>query len=108
MARSIDSFGTRSTFTVGDKTFTFYSLPKLATAVGKDLSKLPFSLRILLENLLRNEDGNAVVKADIEALAGWNPKTLLDTEIAFTRRASCSRTSPESPRWSTSRPCATP
>ena len=83
MARSIDSFGTRSTFTVNDKTFTFYSLPKLATALGKDLTKLPFSLRILLENLLRNEDGNAVVKADVEALASWSPKALLDTEIAF-------------------------
>ncbi|MDQ2646400.1 MAG: aconitate hydratase AcnA [Myxococcota bacterium] len=83
MTRSLDSFGTRTSLQVNDKTLTFYSLPALAQALGKDLTKLPFSLRILLENLLRNEDGNAVSKADIEALAGWTPKAALDTEIAF-------------------------
>jgi aconitate hydratase len=83
VTRSLDSFGTRTSLQVNDRTLTFYSLPALAKALGKDLTKLPFSLRILLENLLRNEDGNAVTKADIEALAGWTPKSALDTEIAF-------------------------
>jgi len=83
VALSLDSFGTRTSLQVNDRTLTFYSLPALAKALGKDLTKLPFSLRILLENLLRNEDGNAVTKADVEALAGWTPKAALDTEIAF-------------------------
>jgi aconitate hydratase len=81
--RSRDSFQTRSTLDVGAQKFTYFSLPKLATALGKDVARLPFSLRILLENLLRCEDGVAVVKKDIEALVAWNPKALPDTEIAF-------------------------
>jgi aconitate hydratase len=81
--RSLDSFATRSELSVGGNKFTYFSLPKLGAALGRDLSRLPFSLRILLENLLRNEDGNAVVKKDIEALANWQPKAEPDTEIAF-------------------------
>ncbi|HEX6274806.1 MAG TPA: aconitate hydratase AcnA, partial [Polyangiaceae bacterium] len=81
--RSLDSFATRSELSVGGNKFSYFSLPKLAAALGRDLSKLPFSLRILLENLLRNEDGKAVVKKDIEALANWQPKAEPDTEIAF-------------------------
>ncbi|HEX6765762.1 MAG TPA: aconitate hydratase AcnA, partial [Polyangiaceae bacterium] len=81
--RSLDSFATRSELTVAGKKFSYYSLPKLGKALGRDLSTLPFSLRILLENLLRNEDGKAVSKKDIEALANWQPKAEPDTEIAF-------------------------
>src|SRR5262245_24844191 len=81
--RSRDSFGTRSTLSVAGKTLTYFSLPKLGKALGKDVAKLPFSLRILLENLLRCEDGKAVEKKDVEALANWNPKAEPDTEIAF-------------------------
>ncbi|HWA77621.1 MAG TPA: aconitate hydratase AcnA [Polyangiaceae bacterium] len=81
--RSRDSFQTRSTLDVGGKKFSYFSLPKLATALGKDVARLPFSLRILLENLLRCEDGVAVVKKDIEALVAWDPKAIPDTEIAF-------------------------
>jgi aconitate hydratase A / 2-methylisocitrate dehydratase len=81
--RSLDSFGTRSELDVNGKKFTYFSLPKYAAASGKDVAKLPFSLRILLENLLRCEDGKAVVKKDIEALANWDPKKTPDTEIAF-------------------------
>src|SRR6187399_600931 len=79
----LDSFKTQSELTAVGKTFRYFSLPKLAAAAGKDLAKLPFSLRILLENLLRNEDGKAVVKRDIEAVASWDPKAEPDTEIAF-------------------------
>src|SRR6478752_4150602 len=81
--RSLDSFGTRSELNVNGKKFTYFSLPKFAAASGKDAARLPYSLRILLENLLRCEDGKAVVKKDIEALAGWDPKATPDTEIAF-------------------------
>ncbi|HET9959132.1 MAG TPA: aconitate hydratase AcnA [Polyangiaceae bacterium] len=81
--RSRDSYKTRSTLDVAGKSFTFFSLPKLGEALGLDVSKLPFSLRILLENLLRCEDGKAVEKKDVEALAKWDPKATPDTEIAF-------------------------
>jgi aconitate hydratase len=81
--RALDSFKTRTDLSVGAKTYRYFSLPKLAAALGKDVGKLPFSLRILLENLLRNEDGKAVSKADIEAVASWDPKAEPDKEIAF-------------------------
>jgi aconitate hydratase len=81
--RSLDSFGTRSELSVAGKKIAYFSLAKLASALGRDLARLPFSLRILLENLLRNEDGKAVTKKDIEALANWRPKAEPDTEIAF-------------------------
>ncbi|HYO98428.1 MAG TPA: aconitate hydratase AcnA [Polyangiaceae bacterium] len=81
--RSRDSFNTRSTLEAAGKTYTYFSLPKLGLALGKDLARLPFCQRILLENLLRCEDGKAVEKKDIEALAAWNPKAVPDTEIAF-------------------------
>jgi aconitate hydratase len=81
--RALDSFKTRTDLSAGGKSYQYFSLPKLAAALGKDLTKLPFSLRILLENLLRNEDGKAVVKSDIEAVASWDPKAEPDQEIAF-------------------------
>jgi aconitate hydratase len=80
---ALDSFKTQTELTVAGKSFRYFSLPKLAAAAGKDLAKLPFSLRILLENLLRNEDGKAVVKRDVEAVASWDPRAEPDTEIAF-------------------------
>jgi aconitate hydratase len=80
---ALDSFKTRSELQVAGKSFSYFSLPKLAAAAGKDLAKLPFALRILLENLLRNEDGKAVVKKDVEAVASWDPKAEPDAEIAF-------------------------
>ena len=81
--RSRDSFQTRSELSVGERTFTYYSLPKFAERTGKDISKLPYSLRILLENLLRCEDGVAVGTKDVEALASWDAKKEPNTEIAF-------------------------
>ncbi len=81
--RSRDSFSTRATLDVDGKHYTYFSLPKLSATLGKDLSRLPFSLRILLENLLRCEDGKAVEKKDIEALVAWDPAAQPDTEIAF-------------------------
>ncbi len=81
--RSADSFSTRSTLIVGDVKLTYFSLPKFAESVGIDLARLPYCLRILLENLLRNEDGKAVKSSDIEALAAWDPAAPPGTEIAF-------------------------
>ncbi len=81
--RCLDSFSTRSTLTIGGKTFTYFSLEKLAKSAGVDVGRLPFSLRILLENLLRCEDGKAVTKADVLGLVKWDAKAEPDKEIAF-------------------------
>ena len=77
-----DSFATRDTLTVNGKTYAFYSLPRLASRFPID--HLPFSLKILLENLLRHEDGGQTVGTDhIQALAQWDPKAEPAVEIAF-------------------------
>jgi aconitate hydratase len=81
--RSRDSFQTRSELSVGSNKYTYFSLPKFAAQSGKDVQKLPYSLRILLENLLRCEDGVAVSAKDVEALSNWDARREPDTEIAF-------------------------
>ena len=78
-----DSFQTKSTLTVGGRTYAFFSLQKLEKASSISLKRLPISLKILLENLLRQEDGRAVRREDIEALVHWNAKATPDKEIAF-------------------------
>src|SRR6266851_3077705 len=80
---SSNSFGARATFKVGGKEYEIYRLDALDKA-GVSTKHLPFSLRILLENLLRTEDGRNVKAEDIRALAGWNGKTKSEKEIAFT------------------------
>lgn len=80
----MNSFGTLSTLEVKGKTYNYHSLPALAKKSGIDLSKIPYSMRILLENLLRYEDGEVVKKADIEAILKKNPKEESDYEIQFT------------------------
>jgi aconitate hydratase len=62
---------------------SYFSLPAFAKATGIDVQRLPYALRILLENLLRNEDGKAVSKDDILGLANWDPSRTPDKEIAF-------------------------
>ena len=76
-----DSFATREHLTVNGQTYTIFSLEKLGQRF--DISKLPYSMKILLENLLRCEDGVSVTKASIEAVAQWDAKQEADTEIAF-------------------------
>src|SRR5690606_24120190 len=77
-----DSFATRARLDVNGKSYTYASLPKLGEKF--DIARLPYSMKILLENLLRHEDGGATVdKAHIEAVAKWDPKAEPDTEIAF-------------------------
>jgi len=81
--KQLDSFGTRSSLKVGNDTFEIYRLDLLEKAGFKDVARLPVSLKVLLENLLRNEDGCLVTKGDIEALASWNPTGRQEKEIAF-------------------------
>src|SRR3989337_2694675 len=80
---SIDTYETESTLVVDKRSYVYYSLKKLENALGISLSGLPISLKILLENLLRHEDGIAVRPADIEALIRWNPAALPDKETSF-------------------------
>jgi aconitate hydratase len=80
---SVNSFNSRSTLTVGKKEYEIYRLDALDKQ-GISTAHLPFSLRILLENLLRTEDGRNVKKEEIRALASWNKNTKPDKEIAFT------------------------
>jgi aconitate hydratase len=77
-----DSFSTKTSLTAGGKTVAMYRLAALKGAEAK-VARLPISLRILLENLLRKEDGRVVKKSDIEALLDWNPKAEPDREISF-------------------------
>jgi aconitate hydratase len=78
----MDSFGTRRTLTVGDKTYEIASLGRLADQ-GFNMARLPYSLKILLENLLRTEDGMVVTSDEIKHLASWNPHAANEREIAF-------------------------
>ncbi|HKS90956.1 MAG TPA: aconitase family protein, partial [Tepidiformaceae bacterium] len=79
-----DSFGSSGTLTVGGKTYTISRLAALRAAGVGHVERLPISLKILLENLLRLEDGRAVTTAEIEAVANWEPNSGNDREIAFT------------------------
>jgi aconitate hydratase len=77
-----NSFGTRSTLSVGGKAYTIHKLSVIEQEFPQ-AKRLPFSLKVLLENLLRNENGLSVRKADIEALAMWEPTAEPTTEIAY-------------------------
>ncbi|MFN0148198.1 MAG: aconitate hydratase AcnA [Dehalococcoidia bacterium] len=79
-----DSFTSRTTLTLGGDSYGYYRLGALADAGLANVTRLPFSLKILLENLLRYEDGRAVTREDIEGLANWKPNSGEDREIAFT------------------------
>jgi aconitate hydratase len=80
---SLDSYQTRSRLTLNRKDYEMFSIPALAAAGFKEVDRLPFSLKILLENLLRFEDGGTVSKNHIAALASWNAKAASQEEIAF-------------------------
>ncbi len=77
-----NSFDAKSTLSVGDRSYDIFRLDALQSKY--DVARLPFSLKILLENLLRNEDGESIRAQDIEALATWNAKEEPSQEIAFT------------------------
>jgi aconitate hydratase len=78
----MNTFGSRSTLRVGDRQFDFFRISSLDQH-GFKTARLPFSLRILLENLLRREDGETVTQEMIRAVAGWTSKTTSEQEISF-------------------------
>ena len=80
---NIDSFKSKATIAVGDRKVQIYRLDALTKAGVGDVATLPYSLRILLENLLRHEDGTTVTRNDIEALVRWNPKATPSQEVAY-------------------------
>ena len=80
---SQDSFGAKGTLEVGDHSYQIYRLSAVS-GDGLDVESLPFSLKVLLENLLRTEDGADITADDIRALAGWDAEAQPDKEIQFT------------------------
>lgn len=80
---SLDSFKCRRSLKVGKKTYDYYSLPIAEKNGLEGISRLPFSMKVLLENLIRFEDGRTVSKRDIQAIADWAKKRRSDREIAF-------------------------
>ncbi len=84
MMAALNSFGTRARLSAGGSTFDIFSLAALERAGHTGISRLPFSLKILLENLLRCEDGRFVHPEAVTALAGWDVKSCAQQEIAFT------------------------
>ena len=72
----------KDTLQAKDKTYHYYSLPLAAKSLG-DITRLPKSLKVLLENLLRWQDGKSVTEEDIHALAGWLKNAHADREIAY-------------------------
>ena len=78
----MDTFGSRSTLRVGSREFEIYKLSAVEQH-GCSIRHLPYSLRILLENLLRREDGKTVKADDVRALTAWNSNSVASQEIAF-------------------------
>ena len=83
MNQHANSFNAIDTLSVGDRSYKYFRLDAVEKAGLTKLSRLPYSLKILLENLLRFEDGRSVTKTDVEALARWSPKAAPEKEIAF-------------------------
>src|SRR3954470_9302165 len=79
---SDNSYDARAELDVGGKTYTYYALESLQSKF--DVARLPFSLKVLLENVLRNEDGDAVRTEDVETIAKWDHRAEPSEEIAFT------------------------
>ena len=80
---SLDSFRCCKTLQVGSKSYAYFSLPTAERNGLKGIARLPFSMKVLLENLLRNEDGRTVTKDDIKAVAEWLKTKTSEREIAF-------------------------
>ena len=84
MSQSLDSFNCRKTLKVGEDFYVYFSLKEAEKHGLAGVSDLPFSMKVVLENLLRNEDGRTVKKADIEAAAAWaKNRGKKEHEIAF-------------------------
>ncbi len=83
MSASLDSFNCRRTLKVGGRSYDYYSLKAAARGGLGDISRLPYSLKVLLENLLRHEDGRSVKARDIQAFAKWLRRRKSSHEIAY-------------------------
>ncbi len=83
MSGALNSFGSLATLVVGGRKYRYHSLKAFAETARADITRLPYSLKILLENLLRREDGVTVRKEDIDVLARWDPAAVPDREIQF-------------------------
>src|SRR6476619_4750726 len=104
---TVNSFGTRTALAFGGRTVQTYSLPALERAGFSGVARLPYSMKILLENLLRHEDGRFVKAADVEALARWDLSSTVQKEISFAPARVLLQDFTGVRRWSISRPCAT-
>ncbi len=104
---SQNSFGAAGELRIGGRAYQIYRLSALEKA-GFNLSRVPYSIKILLENLLRFEDNLTVKRADIEYVAKWDTSAPRHARSTSAPPASCFRISPACPAWSTSPPCATP
>ncbi len=80
---NVDSFGAKGTLDVGDRSYQIYRLSAVSDE-GLDVASLPYSLKILLENLLRTEDGSDITADDVRAVAGWDPESEPSKEIQYT------------------------
>ncbi|MGH8971156.1 MAG: aconitate hydratase, partial [Actinomycetes bacterium] len=80
---SKDSFGSKATLQVGGQAYEIYRLDRVE-GLQEGIARLPFSLKILLENLLRTEDGANITADHVRALASWDPQAEPETEIQFT------------------------
>src|SRR5258708_19925624 len=80
---SLDSFRCARPLKVGSKTYAYYSLPVAEKNGLRGISRLPFSLKVLLENMLRHEDGRSVTKEDIQGFAQWLKTKTSEREIPF-------------------------
>ena len=99
-----DTLGTRRTLSVGTRSYEYFSLPATAQTLG-DIARLPVSLKVLLENLLRFEDGTACTVADARAIAEWLTHAHSDKEIPFRPARILMQDSPACRRWSISPLC---
>ena len=86
MTARTDTLKTRRTLQVGDKSYDYFSLAAAAEAGLGDISRLPFSLKVLLENLLRHEDANSVTVDDITAMAAWLERLQPRSVVSPSRR----------------------
>src|SRR6516164_6880630 len=107
-ARLSDPFAARDTFDTGSGEAGIYRLSRLDDAGLGRISALPFSIRLLLESLLRNCDGYEVTEDDVKNLASWNAAAPARSRYHSSRRASCCRTSPACRALSIWRRCGAP
>ena len=80
---SVDSFGAKGSLEVGDESYEIYRLSSVS-GDGLDVASLPYSLKVLLENLLRTEDGSDITADDVRAIAGWDADSEPSKEIQYT------------------------